>query len=131
VAIAVLVTFLAAQTATAARQAPCDPSPQVLAAAPQAGLPSTRDGFCATLAARTSGFSQGQAAQPPAGTDPRLAAFLRDHRDEVGSISFDRTFVFIGIVALLGLVPAWFLRRPDPQTREAVTMFEGQPPAAR
>jgi len=94
-------------------------------------LPSTRDGFCATLAARTSGFSQGQAAQPPAGTDPRLAAFLRDHRDEVGSISFDRTFVFIGIVALLGLVPAWFLRRPDPQTREAVTMFEGQPPAAR
>jgi len=113
VGIAVLVTFLAAQTGTAARQASCDPSPQVLAAAAQLHLPSTQDGLCTLLVQRASSFSRDQQAQPPAIPDPRLAAFLDRYRKEAASISFDRTFFFTAVVALAGLLPAVFLRRPE------------------
>jgi hypothetical protein len=68
--------------------------------------------FCATLTDRASTFSRDQVTQA-APTDPALAAFITDYRNQAASISFDRTFVFISIVALLGFIPAWFLRRPE------------------
>jgi hypothetical protein len=112
VAIAILVTVLAAQSGTAARQTSCDPSPPVLAAAAQAHLGSDRTAFCAALTDRASTFSRDQVTQAtPA--DPTLAAFIKDYRNQAASISFDRTFAFISFVALLGFIPAWYLRRPE------------------
>jgi EmrB/QacA subfamily drug resistance transporter len=118
VAIAVLVTILASQTGTAARQASCDPSPAVLAAAARAQMPADRDGFCSLLAERASNFSRDQATAPPPPSDPALASFVKNYRNEAASISFDRVYVFIGIVALLGLIPAWYLRRPERATTD-------------
>jgi EmrB/QacA subfamily drug resistance transporter len=113
VAIAVLVTFLAAQTGTAARQTSCDPSPAVLASAAKLQLPPTREGLCTLLVQRASNFSQDQQSQLPAIPDPRLAAFISKFRNQAASTSFDRTFFFTAIVALIGLLPAAFLRRPE------------------
>ena len=113
VAVAVLVTVLAAQTGTAARQASCDPSPAVLAAAAQAHLPASRDGLCAALAQRTASFSRDQQGSQVHAANPQLAAFIKQFRDDAVSISFDRTFVLAGLVAIAGLIPAWFLRRPE------------------
>jgi len=113
VAVAVLVTVLAAQTGTAARQASCDPSPAVLAAAAQAHLPASRDGLCAALAQRTASFSRDQQGSQVPAANPQLAAFIKQFRDDAVSISFDRTFVLAGLVAIAGLLPAWFLRRPE------------------
>jgi EmrB/QacA subfamily drug resistance transporter len=113
VAIAVLVTVLAGQTGVAAHQATCDPSPAVLAAAPQANLPTDRAQFCAALADRASAFSRDQQALTPGVTDPQLAAFLAEYRKEVGAISFDRLFALIAVLCVLGIFPAWQLRRPE------------------
>lgn len=113
VAIAVIVTVLTAQVPTAARQVDCRPTPQVLAAAARLGLPSTPSGFCGFLAEEAGHLSREQAAQPPPLPDPALAAFLRDYRNQVVSISFDRTFAFVALLAAAGLLPAWFLRRPE------------------
>jgi predicted MFS family arabinose efflux permease len=118
VAIAVLVTVLAAQTGVAARQASCDPSPQVLAAAAQvehtATVPTAAE-LCAQLAARASAVSQGAASPPLSSGDPVFDRFVTAYRNDAASITFDRTFAFVALVAALGLIPAWFLRKPEPQ----------------
>ena len=33
--------------------------------------------------------------------------------DNVVSLSFDRTFAFIAILSALGIIPAFFLKRPE------------------
>ena len=119
VAIAVLVTVLATQTATAATQAGCAPSPQVLAAAAQvehSATPPTAPGLCAQLRSQASSIARGQASGPSSTGNPTYDAFVTAYRDDSASITFDRTFGFVALVAALGLIPAWFLRRPDPDT---------------
>lgn len=113
VAIAVIVTVLAAQVPAAAREAACTPTPQVLAAAARLGLPAEPSSLCAFLAEQASHLSRDQGAQPPPIPDPTLAAFVRDYRDRVAADSFDRTFLFVAGLTAIGFVPAWFLRRPE------------------
>jgi hypothetical protein len=44
---------------------------------------------------------------------PVVAQFGRTYASDALSTSFDRTFGFITILTLLGVIPAMFLRRPD------------------
>ena len=122
IGIAVLVTVLSAQIGTAARQAPCDPSPQVLAsaqlhrivaAAPGAPLSATR--VCDAVRARVASGSQSERSQaaPPSTGDAAVDEFLRSFGDGALTIAFDRTFAFTAIVSAFGLIPAFFLRKPQ------------------
>ncbi len=117
VGLALLVTFLSAQTGTAASQATCAPSPHVVsvAHAPSAAA------LCASLEQRAAGSSQssgeGTTASQVVNTgDAEYDAFLRAYRNDATSIAFDRTFVFLALVAALGFIPAWFLRKPERHT---------------
>ena len=120
VAIAVLVTILAAQAGVASRQASCDPSPQVLAAAAQVehspAVPTAAE-LCGRLAARAAAVSQGTSGPPATTGNAVFDAFVTGFRDDAASITFDRTFAVVALIAALGLIPAWFLRRPE---RESV-----------
>jgi EmrB/QacA subfamily drug resistance transporter len=126
IGIAILVTVLSSQVGTAAAQAPCDPSPQVLAspalhrivgAPPSAQLTAAQ--VCGALRARTGASSQQESSQaaPPRTGDAGVDAFLRSFGDDALTIAFDRTFAFTAIVAALGFIPAFFLRRPEPGAR--------------
>ena len=122
--IALLVTFLSAQTGTAASQATCDPSPHVVAVS-HAG---SAEALCASLQDRFAHASQssgeGNAASRRVNTgDAEYDAFLTAYANRTTSIAFDRTFALLAVVAALGLIPAWFLRRPDlpPAEQPAVT----------
>jgi Na+/melibiose symporter-like transporter len=129
VGIAVLVTFLSAQSSGAASSASCDPSPAAVSEAQQvfSSHPSTAAQLCDALrtrASQSSGFSSGGASSGPASTGrPELDAFLKGYSNGATSIAFDRTFLFLAIIAALGIIPAWFLRKPDPQPGAA--MAEG------
>jgi EmrB/QacA subfamily drug resistance transporter len=126
IGIAILVTVLAAQTKTAAAQAPCNPSPAVLASPVTHRLlgvsptaPLTAQQVCNGIRARVASTPQGQRGQTtPASTgDPSVDAFLKSFGDETLSIAFDRTFAFTVILTAVGLIPAWFLRRPPGSAR--------------
>jgi EmrB/QacA subfamily drug resistance transporter len=121
IGIAILVTVLSAQIGTAARQAPCDPSPQVLAspqlhqivgASPGTTLNAAR--VCDAVRARVAAASQSERSQssPPSTGDAAVDQFLRGFGDGALTIAFDRTFAFTALVSAFGLIPAWFLRRP-------------------
>jgi EmrB/QacA subfamily drug resistance transporter len=117
IGIAVLVTFLSSQTGPALNQASCNPSPTVVAQAQRVlpGHPATAQVLCDelhTLAAGKGGQTQGGAAPAHTG-EPQLDDFLQSYTGDVTSIAFDRTFLFLAIVAALGVIPAWFLRKPD------------------
>jgi EmrB/QacA subfamily drug resistance transporter len=120
IGIALLVTFLSAQTAPAVAQASCNPTPVVIAEAQRSlpGHPASAVALCDQL--RAAATSQ-QAAGAQGGTtttnqtgQPELDTFLTGFKDDATSIGFDRTFFFLAVVAALGLIPAWFLRKPDP-----------------
>ena len=124
VGIAVLVTFLSAQTTGAASSASCDPSPTVVTEAQQVfpSHPSTAAQLCDVLRTRagSSGFNSGGASGGPTSTGrPELDGFLKSYVNDATSIAFDRTFLFLAIIAALGIIPAWFLRKPDPQPEGA------------
>ena len=117
VGIAILVTILAGQFVTAARQTSCAPSPAVLTAAsatlhqPQL----TAAEFCGALQQKVTSSSAQQSsggAQPLTG-NAALDAFNHRYAGSVFSDAFDRTFVVIAIVSFLGIFPAFFLKRPD------------------
>jgi MFS family permease len=93
IGIAVLVTVLAAQAAPAAQEVPCTVSAPTCAAVQNA------------VAHPSQSRSQGQ-GQP---VDPTVAAYA----NSLLSKAFDRTFAFIAILTAFGLIPAWFLRKPD------------------
>jgi hypothetical protein len=114
VGIAVLVTVLAAQFTTAIGQASCAPSPAVLSAASTHGHQVTTAEFCSTLQGQYSTLIQ-NGGQPSAATKvaPAVAQFGRTYASDALSTSFDRTFAFITILTLLGVIPALFLRRPE------------------
>jgi MFS family permease len=117
VGIAVLVTVLAAQFSTAARQTACAPSPAVVAAASTTlHQPSlTAQQYCAVLQRRISASSAQESAgstQPSTG-NAVLDSFNRSYAGGVFSDAFDRTFVLIAFLSAVGIIPAFFLRRPE------------------
>jgi MFS family permease len=117
IGIAVLVTVLAAQFTTAIGQASCTPSPAVLSAASAPGHQLTTKEFCTTLEGQYATLIQ-NGGQPTttAKVAPVVAHFARTYASDALSTSFDRTFAFITILTLLGVIPALFLRRPEKTT---------------
>ena len=114
IGIAVLVTVLAAQFTTAIGQASCAPSPAVLSAASAPGHQLTTEEFCNSLQGQYSKLIQnGGQPSTTATVPPVVAQFGRTYAADALSTSFDRTFAFITILTLLGVIPALFLRRPE------------------
>jgi EmrB/QacA subfamily drug resistance transporter len=123
VGIAILVTVLSAQIGASAAQASCDPSPAVLASAPAHAVvnstnvtaPVDPQALCSAMRARAAAGSQNQSAQarPPSTGNAAFDAFAKSFGDTTLTIAFDRTFAFTAIVTALGLIPAWFLRKPE------------------
>ena len=118
---AVLVTVLAAQFTTAIAQASCAPSPAVLSAASAPGHELTTAEFCHGLQGEFSTLIQ-NGGQPTtsAHVAPVVATFSRDYAADALSTSFDRTFAFISILTILGVIPALFLRRPEKTSAEYI-----------
>jgi MFS family permease len=114
IGIAVLVTVLAAQFTTAIGQASCAPSQAVLTAASSPGHELTTAEFCTTLQSQYAKLIQ-NGGQPSTTTKVPgvVAQFGRTYASDALSTSFDRTFAFITILTLLGVIPALFLRRPE------------------
>jgi low temperature requirement protein LtrA len=50
---------------------------------------------------------------------PVVASFSRNYAAGALSDSFDRTFAFIAILTILGVIPALFLRRPEKSVHAA------------
>lgn len=117
VGIAILVTILAGQFATSARQTSCAPPASVVTAAatvlhqPQL----TASQYCSRLATRfaNAGSQQGSGSSQPSTGVVVLDDFNRQYAGNVFSDAFDRTFVVIAVLSLIGILPAFFLRRPD------------------
>ncbi|MBJ7608446.1 MAG: MFS transporter [Candidatus Dormibacteraeota bacterium] len=121
VGIAILVTILAGQFTTAARQTSCTPPVAVVAAAarvlhqPQL----TAQQYCGYLQQKIAASSAQQSsgsAQPSTGVAV-LDAFNHQYSGNVFSDAFDRTFVVISVLSFIGVFPAFFLKRPDPQSQ--------------
>jgi EmrB/QacA subfamily drug resistance transporter len=117
VGIAVLVTVLAGQFATAARQTTCAPSATVVvAAAATLHQPElTAQQYCAVLQHTIVASSAQQSAgssQPSTG-NVVLDGFNHQYAGGVFSDAFDRTFVLIAILSAFGIIPAFFLKRPE------------------
>ena len=105
---------LAAQFTTAIGQASCAPSPAVLSAASTPGHQLTTAEFCSTLQGQYATLIQNGGQPTTTGkVAPVVAQFGRTYASDALSTSFDRTFGFITILTLLGVIPALFLRRPD------------------
>jgi MFS family permease len=114
VGIAVLVTVLAAQFNTAIAQASCAPPAAVLSAASAPGHELTTAEFCSGLQSEFSTLIQNGGQTTTSGhVAPVLASFSRTYASDALSTSFDRTFAFISILTILGVIPALFLRRPE------------------
>lgn len=116
VGIAVLVTILVAQFAGAAATTTCSPSPQVTA-----GLSTvehhqvTAAQVCGQLQREFSNvqFQGGSSGSAPTTGVASVDAFAKSYADGVLSTSFDRVFAFTAILAVVGIIPALFLRRPE------------------
>ena len=121
IGIAVLVTVLAAQFTTAIGQASCAPSAAVLSAASAPGHQLTTAEFCKGLQGEFSTLIQ-NGGQPTGSAHiaPVVATFSRNYAAGALSNSFDRTFAFISILTILGVIPALFLRRPEKAVTERI-----------
>jgi MFS family permease len=121
IGIAILVTVLAAQFNTAIAQASCAPSAAVLSAAATSGHTVTKAEFCSGLQTEFASLIQ-NGGQPKASghVSPVVATFSRNYAADALSNSFDRTFAFISILTILGVIPALFLRRPEKSVSEYV-----------
>ncbi|MEO8897204.1 MAG: DHA2 family efflux MFS transporter permease subunit [Candidatus Dormibacter sp.] len=123
VGIAILVTILAGQFAGAASATSCAPPAAVVTAAAQLlHQPQlTAQEYCAYLEQKIASSSAQQSsgsAQPSTG-NVLLDSFNHQYAGNVFSDAFDRTFVVIAILSFIGIFPAFFLKRPDPQARQA------------
>jgi EmrB/QacA subfamily drug resistance transporter len=126
VGIAILVTVLAGQLGTASRQTTCAPPVTVVTAAAnvlhQPAL--TAQQYCAYLEqkiAASSAQESSGSSQPSTG-NVVLDTFNRQFAGGVFSDAFDRTFVVIAILSAIGIIPAFFLKRPDRQPSESSTV---------
>ena len=124
VGIAILVTVLAAQFGPAARQATCAPPPSVVAAAAttvhRPGLTAAQ--YCTFLQQGIVASSAQQSAGStlPSTGNATLDAFNHAYAGGVFSDAFDRTFVLIAILSAIGIIPAFFLKRPERGASDAV-----------
>jgi predicted MFS family arabinose efflux permease len=115
IGIAVLVTILAAQVPTAAAQTACAPDASVLSAASSAfHHPVSAAQFCSVVESKFAGVNveNGARAQSAPASSP-LTRFEKRYADDVLSTSFDRTFAFIAFLSAVGIIPAFFLRKPE------------------
>jgi EmrB/QacA subfamily drug resistance transporter len=117
VGIAILVTVLAAQFGTAARQTSCAPPADVVVAAAstlhEPGLTGAQ--YCSFL---QQGIASSSAQESAGSTLPTTHNAILDNFNHVyaGGVfsdAFDRTFVLIAILSAVGIIPAFFLKRPD------------------
>ena len=115
IGIAVLVTVLAAQFTTAIGQASCRAVTsgaqcrivaRDISSPPQSSAATSRVN---TLRSSRTAVSR----QQPRRFAPVVAKFGQTYASDALSTSFDRTFAFITILTLLGVIPALFLRRPE------------------
>jgi EmrB/QacA subfamily drug resistance transporter len=117
VGIAVLVTVLAGQFATATRQTTCAPPATVVVAAAAAfHQPElTAQQYCAILERKivASSAQQSSGSSQPSTGNAVLDGFNHQYAGGVFSDAFDRTFVLIAILSALGIIPAFFLKRPE------------------
>jgi EmrB/QacA subfamily drug resistance transporter len=117
VGIAVLVTVLAGQFATAARQTTCAPPTAVVVAAAATLHQSelTAQQYCAVLQHKivASSAQQSSGSSQPSTGNVVLDAFNHQYAGGVFSDAFDRTFVLIAILSAFGIIPAFFLKRPE------------------
>jgi EmrB/QacA subfamily drug resistance transporter len=128
VGIAILVTVLAGQFSSAAAQTGCAPSPAVVSAAarvlhqPQL----TASQYCAELRQKigASAAQESSGSAQPATGNALLDSFNHQYAGNVFSDAFDRTFVLIAILSALGIVPAFFLKRPERDASGAGTAAE-------
>ena len=122
VGIAVLVTVLAGQFAGAAarprarRRQRWWPQPRSLHQ-PQL----TASQYCGHL---RQAIAASSAQESPGSTQPStgnavLDAFNHQYAGNVFSDAFDRTFVLVAILSALGIIPAFFLKRPDRKPQAA------------
>jgi EmrB/QacA subfamily drug resistance transporter len=123
VGIAILVTILAGQFGGAAKATSCAPSATVVTAAAQVlHQPQlTAQQYCAYLQQKIASSSAQESSgsvQPSTG-NTLLDSFNHQYAGNVFSDAFDRTFVVIAVLSFIGIFPAFFLKRPDPQARQA------------
>lgn len=123
VGIAILVTILASQFAGAAKATSCAPTATVVTAAARViHQPElTAEQYCAYLQqkiASSSAQESSGSAQPSTG-NTLLDAFNHQYAGNVFSEAFDRTFVVIAVLSFIGIFPAFFLKRPEPQPQQA------------
>ncbi|HEY8756681.1 MAG TPA: DHA2 family efflux MFS transporter permease subunit [Candidatus Dormibacteraeota bacterium] len=117
VGIAVLVTVLAGQFGTAASQTTCAPPATVVIAAANAlhqpGL--TAPQYCGYLEQKiaSSSAQESSGSSQPSTGNVVLDNFNRQFAGGVFSDAFDRTFVLIAILSAVGIIPAFFLKRPE------------------
>ena len=106
--------FAGDQQAATIGQASCAPSPAVLSAASTSGQQVTAAEFCANLKGEYASLIQ-NGGQPSTTVKvaPVVAKFSQTYAADALSTAFDRTFVFITILTILGVIPAMFLRRPE------------------
>jgi EmrB/QacA subfamily drug resistance transporter len=117
VGIAILVTVLAGQFSSAAAQTTCAPSAAVVTAAgtvlhqPQL----TAQQYCAGLRQRltASAAQESSGSIQPSTGNALLDSFNHRYAGGVFSDAFDRTFVLIAILSAIGIMPAFFLKRPE------------------
>jgi hypothetical protein len=93
----------------------------VIAAAQALHQPElTAQQYCADLQqkiASSSAQESSGSAQPSTG-NTILDSFNHQYAGNVFSDAFDRTFVVIAVLSFIGIFPALFLKRPDPQARD-------------
>jgi MFS family permease len=125
IGIAVLVTVLAAQFTTAIGDASCAPSAAVLSAASTTSHQVTTAEFCKDLQVQYASLIQ-NGGQPSTTVKvaPVVAHFGQTYAADALSTSFDRTFAFITILTLLGVIPALFLRRPEKTVANQQVVYE-------
>ena len=121
VGIAILVTVLAGQFSAAAAQTACMPSPQVVAAASQVEHRSlTAAGFCASLEHQMANVNiENGSTGVRASGSAALDGFVHQYSSNTLSTAFDRTFAFMAIISFIAVIPALFLRKPEPQAGQA------------
>jgi hypothetical protein len=93
----------------------------VLSAASAPGHTLTSAEFCGGLKSEFSTLIQ-NGGQPSTTSHvaPVVATFSRQYAADALSTSFDRTFAFIAMLTILGVIPALFLRRPERAVAEPI-----------
>jgi len=106
---------LAGQMSTSAKQTACTPTAAVVVAASSVQHHEvTAQQLCAQLQSVVSSAQlQGGASGVKSSGNVVYDSFVHSYVGNVLSTSFDRTFPFISIITVIGVIPALFLRKPE------------------